>query len=65
MKTVHILGAVMIAVVLVSALVSLCGIWGLVPGDTAWQVVFSALVVGGCVMAANEVLKNFFKDKLL
>lgn len=65
MKTIHVLGSVMILVVLISALVSLCGIWGLIPGDTAWQVVFSALVVSGGVLGANEVLKNFFKDKLL
>ena len=63
MKIEHVLGAVMVGVVIVSTIVSLCGVWGMIPGETAVQVVVSAVIVGACVYASSEVHKNFFRDK--
>lgn len=52
----------MIVIVLLCTVLGVCGIWGLVDGDTAWQIFWTLCVVAIGLGTATFMIEIYFKD---
>lgn len=58
------IGGMIVGMVLASTLLAVLGIWGLVEGDTVWQLLGTLLATGFGLSVAGEVAdKYFFRGK--
>lgn len=53
---------VIIAIILACTMLGIAGVWGLINGDTAWQVFATLLVCAVGLGTAASVIDTFFKD---
>jgi len=53
-------GAVLAILVLLSTGLGILGIWGAIPGDTAWKLFGTAIVIGVGVGGTSGVVDTFF-----
>jgi len=63
MTTKQTIGSLMILIVLLCTILGICGIWGLVNGDTAWQIFWSLVVVAIGLGTATYMIEVYFKDR--
>jgi len=57
------IGAFLAVIVFLGVVISLLGMWGALPGDTAWQLVLSGGILGGGACCLSMVYESFFKEK--
>lgn len=62
MSTKQVIGATIIFIVLLCTLLAIGGIWGLVDGDTAWQLFWTLCVVAIGLGTAGHLGDVYFKD---
>ena len=58
----QILGSLFILTVLGCTVLSVLGIWGIIQGDTVWQLVFTLVVVAIGLGVSGGMIDKFFKD---
>ena len=63
MKIKQAIGTTMIVIVLLCTVLGVCGVWGFVEGDTAWQLFWTLLVVAIGLSAASGMIDVFFSDE--
>lgn len=58
------LGIVFILIILLCTLLGVAGVWGLVEGETAWQIFWTLCICALGLGTAAGMMDTFFKDKL-
>lgn len=59
MKTKVIVGITLLVIVAFSTLIALLGVWGVVSGDRATQLIVSAIILGAGVYGVNATAQTF------
>jgi hypothetical protein len=56
------IGTGMIAIVMFCTLLGIGGVWGVIKGETAWQLFYTLIVVAVGLGTSGVMIDRFFKD---
>lgn len=56
------IGCFMILIVMLCTLLGIGGVWGVIQGDTAWQLFWTLVVVAIGCGTSGAMIDRFFKD---
>lgn len=57
----QIIGSLMILIILACTMLGIGGIWGVIGGDTAWQLFYTLVVVAIGLGTAGGMIDRFFR----
>jgi len=62
MKIKSLVGLILSTLVISSAFLSVCGVWGVVKGEVAAQLIATFFIIGATTIGLSYVANSFFKE---
>ena len=59
----QVIGVTIILIIVICTALAVGGIWGLVSGDTAWQVFYTLIALAAGLGTAGRLVDIYFRDK--